>query len=137
MRHDPADEFMVVEFHRLRGAKLVHTSIFEHAASHTWINADDLKPQVRISLKASGKVVAQTGLALNPAIRTSRQLGHERRTEVNVIAVMPENALQVMGVPGVDPLLAVMLKIDGIHGESGGGHCTPSSSFGSCVGSCG
>src|SRR6266481_2007186 len=60
--------------------------------------------QIGIALQALGPVIAHCFLAFEFSRRLSCDLGNERRRHLKVVGVVRENSIQVVAVPGSNPL---------------------------------
>src|SRR5258708_37496436 len=60
--------------------------------------------QIGIALEALGPVIAHCFLAFEFSRRLSCDLGNERRRHLKVVGVVRENSIQVVAVPGSNPL---------------------------------
>src|SRR5258705_2689812 len=115
MREHAPHFALFVEFHQLCRAQAVDASVFQNATPHTGIKRDEVEPQSGVRLQTAREIVTQRRLATQHALPSADKPGDERRAKFHIVRVTGEDSLQVMCIPGRDPLLGVTGKIECEH----------------------
>jgi hypothetical protein len=115
---DDAGYFVVgVEFHELGGFCAFVVDVMEDDAGHAEESIQQLELQLRKGCQAAGEIAAEGVFAFDGGVREIEELGNDRRGEGDVGGVVGEDGVEVVGVPGVDPVASELLG--GSLGEHG------------------
>jgi hypothetical protein len=105
-----------VEFHELGGMGAALVVVEENNAGDSLEDLDELKVETGDEGETFGEIVAESFKAVDVARRFVEHAGGGWGDEGNVRRVVREDAVEVMGVPGGDPVGGKMAGIGMRHG---------------------
>ena len=97
----------IVEMENL-GGQAAHTTIVDGNAIHTKQGRDQLETQIGNTLEGFGSIGANRVFTFQDAAGLVGDLRNQRRDHFKIIAVVRQNSIEVMAVPGIDPLSGKM-----------------------------
>ncbi len=100
--------------HRDRAAPMV--AVVKGDASDPGQHVEELEMQVRAGGQPDREIAAQLRLRPDRAVGAADPLDHQRRGELQILRVVRQNALQVVGVPGGDPFGRDGIRFSLVHG---------------------